>query len=124
MTSEKKRKDGNKINIVLEAIETPRGVVPTVQSIESLIVGINDLLEKIVSLFEKIMESISELKNQTSRLDDRVRKLEIALKLIQDQIAEIKAVESLTSTKSAIVASKEDNEKDLRKKLLSILQGD
>jgi len=88
--SKKNRDDIKEIKI--DYIETPRGKVPTIETIKDLISTWNELLGIMNNNLEKITSLFSELKNNLSTLELLIQKLNSKLDNLSKNIIEIKSL--------------------------------
>ncbi len=103
MSSEDKK---NIKEIKIDYIETPRGKVPTLDTIRELIATWNDLLAVMNNNLEKITKLFSDIKSGMDRLELSLQKFDSKIENLSQRMIEIKSL-----TKEMASIAKEINKK-------------
>ncbi len=99
----KKNQDKDIKEIKIDYIETPRGRVPTIETIKNLISTWNDLLSLMNENLMKISELFGELKEALTKIDLSLNKLDSKMDNVSRSILEIKSIsKEINSNISAI----------------------
>jgi len=115
-------KNENKIVLRVEAIETPRGLVPSIEAIKGIVSMVNRVLSEI---FEGIQGIISLLRENTEMMKDilgALRTVSVKLDVIQEIVTEIKV--SVGGKRGERIISTRESKKDIKKELLDMIRSD
>lgn len=117
------RKRNNKtITLEIEAIETPRGLVPTVSSINSLVQALNTVLETIAKMIGEIMEGLKKNAEYMEKIVNNIRSLDAKIDVMQSLLMEIKINLEKDARKTSVRRLPDNKKKDIKKDLLGLLK--
>jgi len=103
----------NKKDVIIDVIETPKGHVPTAESIKSLVEAWNDILSTMNSNLEKIIDMFSNITKKLEKMDITLSKFLSKLDNFSKDIIEIKLV--LKSLEKIFFESKKKDSKNTEK---------
>ncbi len=119
-----------KKEVLIEVIETPRGAVPTAESIKSLVKAWNDILEIMNENLDKISQEFSKISKEIRELGILIRKLDTSLQLMSRELSSIKILlrmslqEKTEITKESERKKKKFDEKEKAKEILRKMMKD
>lgn len=117
------RKRNNRIiTLEVEAIETPRGLVPTVSSINSLVQALNVVLETIAKMIGEIIESLKKNAEYMEKIVNSIRSLDAKIDVMQSLLMEIKIDLEKDVRKTSVERLPDSKKRDIKKDLLDLLK--
>lgn len=115
--SEKESK--KEIVVKVEAIETPRGLVPSIKALESIVNMINEVLSNISSSIQNVALLLKENAEVMKNILRLIQTIDVKLDVIQEMLTDIRA--SMKKEESSVVYS-EEPKKDIKRDLLDMIK--
>ena len=115
--SEKESK--KEIVVKVEAIETPRGLVPSIKALESIVNMINEVLSNISSSIQNVALLLKENAEVMKNILRLIQTIDVKLDVIQEMLTDIRA--SMKKEESSVVYSEEPR-KDIKRDLLDMIK--
>ncbi len=110
----------SKIVLKIDAIETPRGLVPTISSIESLVNAINKILSELFNRIERIMTLLENNSKCIKDITLVLNGLKLRMEFIENLLSEIKVYISEPRREDS-VRDVGQRKKDIKKELLDMI---
>jgi len=114
--------DSKIIKIEVEAIETPRGLVPTISSVNSIVQALNKVLESITKMITEIVEELRKNTEAMERVANSIRSLDAKMDVLQSLLTEIKINMERNTTDSNTKKFAENRKRDVKKDLFNLLK--
>ena len=125
MCGVKARKDGdssaNVITVKIDAIETPRGLVPSIGSLESIVGALNNVLGEIYKVIERIFVLIRENAKAIERISKKINSLDVRIDVIESILSEIKVMVNTGVKEKERHDVEEKKRKETKKELLKMI---
>jgi len=122
----KNRRKLEKLLIEISAIETPRGLVPTVESLKKFVDVLNRVLSQIYDAVSNIFDVISNVVERIEIIEKKLSNLDMKVEFALTKLSELKVlIESesgMKERKTGMVSKKRRENKDLRDELISLLK--
>ena len=113
----KKRRD---IVIRVEAIETPRGLVPSVAAIENLVDAVNSILSEVFDAIGEILSLVENNSRCMKKIVTTLESIKIRLDMIESSISEVRA--KVASSEVFVEEPQVREKRDIKKELLEMIK--
>lgn len=128
MCGDKARKGGessaNVITVKIDAIETPRGLVPSISSLENIVGALNNVLGEIYHVIEQIFVLIKENTKAIERISKKINSLDVRIDVIESILSEIKVMVSADVKEKERHGVEKRERKETKKELLKMIMSD